>query len=115
MAVGRLMASRHADHGEAKRTARALVVDLMAAFQAEFGATTCRALTGADLQTEEGHRAFIESGAWRDGCMRQIEMAVGRLAPLADQGPEPGGPEPGGPEPGGPEPCGPEPGAQPLP
>ena len=37
-----------------------------------------------DLRTEEGHRSFIESGIWRDRCMRQLEMAVGRLAPLED-------------------------------
>jgi hypothetical protein len=54
---------------------------VVADFEAVFGATTCRALTGVDLSTDEGHRAFIESGAWRDGCMRQIEHVVARLAP----------------------------------
>jgi C_GCAxxG_C_C family probable redox protein len=84
MAIGQLAASRLADHREAKRAARELTADLLAAFEAEFGATTCRALTGVDLRTEAGHRAFIEGGAWRDGCMRQIELVVTRLAPLAD-------------------------------
>jgi C_GCAxxG_C_C family probable redox protein len=91
MAVGRLTASRVAGHDEAKRGARAATADLIAAFEAEFGATTCRALTGVDLRTDAGHQAFIDSGAWRDGCMRQIEMAVARLATLADEGPEPAG------------------------
>ncbi len=90
MAVGRLTARRIADHNEAKRAVRAATAELMAAFEAEFGATTCRALTGVDLRTDEGHQAFIESGIWRDGCMRQIEMAVARLAALADQDPDPG-------------------------
>ncbi len=89
MAVGRLTASRISDHSEAKRATRAVTAELMAAFEAEFGATTCRALTGVDLRTDEGHHAFIESGIWRDGCMRQIEMAVARLAPLADEDPDP--------------------------
>ncbi len=84
MALGQLAASRIADHREAKRAARELTADLLVAFEAEFGATTCRALTGVDLRTEAGHRAFIEGGAWRDGCMRQVELAVTRLAPLAD-------------------------------
>ena len=84
MAIGQLAASRIADHGEAKRAARELTADLLAAFENEFGATTCRALTGMDLRTDAGHRAFIEGGAWRDGCMRQLELAVTRLAPLAD-------------------------------
>jgi C_GCAxxG_C_C family probable redox protein len=84
LALGELAASRIADHREAKRVAREQTAGLLQAFEAEFGATTCRGLTGRDLATEEGHHAFIESGAWRDGCMRQIELTVGRLAPLAD-------------------------------
>ena len=95
MAVGRLEASRIASHDEAKRAARSVTQDLIAAFEAEFGATTCRALTGLDLRTDEGHRAFIDDGAWRTGCMRQIEMAVARLAPLADDDGPPGSRRPG--------------------
>jgi C_GCAxxG_C_C family probable redox protein len=84
LAVGQLAASRIEDHAVAKRVARAITADLVAAFETAFGATTCRTLTGVDLSTEAGHRAFIESGAWRDGCMRQVEMAVAAVAPLAD-------------------------------
>ena len=54
-------------------------------FGAEFGSTDCRDLIGMDLRTEEGHRSFIESGIWRDRCMRQIEFMVARLAPLSDE------------------------------
>jgi C_GCAxxG_C_C family probable redox protein len=85
LAVGQLAASRIDDHAVAKRVARAITADLIAAFETAFGSTTCRSLTGVDLSTEEGHRAFIEGGAWRDGCMRQIEMAVTAVAPLADE------------------------------
>lgn len=84
LAVGQLAASRIDDHAVAKRVARAITGDLVAAFETAFGATTCRALTGVDLSTEAGHRAFIEGGAWRDGCMRQVEMAVTAVAPLGD-------------------------------
>jgi C_GCAxxG_C_C family probable redox protein len=86
MAVGQLAASRIDDRRVAKRVARELTAELLVAFEVEFGATGCRALTGVDMSTDDGHRAFIESGAWRSGCMRQIEMAVGRLAPLAAPG-----------------------------
>ena len=84
LAVGQLAASRIDDHAVAKRVARAITADLVAAFETAFGATTCRALTDMDLSTDEGHRAVIEGGAWRDGCMRQVEMAVTAVAPLAD-------------------------------
>jgi len=85
LAVGMLAERRFADHGEAKRAARLLTADLLTAFEAAFGTSACRELTGSDLRTEAGHRAFIEGGIWRDRCMRQIETAVARLAPLADE------------------------------
>jgi len=85
LAVGLLAAERVADHREAKRAARRITAKLMEDFAATYGSTDCRDLIGLDIDTEEGHRAFIESGIWRDRCMRQIEFAVGRLAPLADE------------------------------
>ena len=84
LAVGMLEEQRHEDHREAKRAARETVAEAMREFEAAFGATTCRALTGMDLSTEEGHRVFLASGAWREGCMRQIEHVVTRLATRAD-------------------------------
>jgi len=85
MAVGLLAARRIADHREAKRAARRLTARLMDDFKGAYGSTDCRDLIGMDLRTEEGHRAFIESEIWRDRCMRQIEFAIGQLAPLGDQ------------------------------
>lgn len=82
LAVGMLAERRVPDHQAAKRAARLVTADLLAAFEAGFGTSACRELIGVDLRTEAGHRAFIESGVWRDRCMRQIEMAVTRLAPL---------------------------------
>lgn len=85
LAVGMLAGRRFPDHRAAKRVARLLTADLMGAFEAEFGSSACRELIGQDLRTEAGHQAFIESGIWRDRCMRQIEMTVARLAPLSGE------------------------------
>jgi C_GCAxxG_C_C family probable redox protein len=85
IAVGRLAAQRIADHKEAKRTARRLIIRLMADFQAEFGACDCRSLIKRDISIPEEHDAFISSGVWRDTCMRQIEFSVGRLHALQDE------------------------------
>lgn len=82
MAVGRLAQRRIPDHREAKGAARRITQRLMQEFAEEFGSTGCRELTGYDMTTE--HEAFIESGVWKDICMRQIDFAVTRLAPLAD-------------------------------
>ena len=84
LAVGMLAGRRISDHRAAKRVARLVTADLLGAFEAEFGTSACRELIGQDLRTEAGHRGFIESGVWRNRCMRQIEMAVARLAPLRD-------------------------------
>ncbi len=84
LAVGMLAGRRIPDHRAAKRVARLVTADLLGAFEAEFGTSACRELIGQDLRTEAGHRGFIDSGIWRDRCMRQIEMAVARLAPLGD-------------------------------
>ncbi|MGC8837589.1 MAG: C-GCAxxG-C-C family protein [Anaerolineae bacterium] len=86
LAVGQLAGRRFPDHKEAKRAARQILSQYMEAFQREWGAVDCLTLVGCDIRTEEGHRAFIEQGLWRDTCMRQIAFAVQRLLPLADEG-----------------------------
>jgi C_GCAxxG_C_C family probable redox protein len=84
LAIGLLSASRIDDHRAAKGTARRIVARLMDDFEAAHGALDCRTLTGHRLRTPEEHDAFIASGVWRRGCMRQLEFVVARIAPLAD-------------------------------
>jgi C_GCAxxG_C_C family probable redox protein len=83
LALGRLAEVRCRDHREAKKVARTLVQRLMAGFREAHGATDCRDLTGYDMTTD--HVAFIRSGIWREVCMRQLEYAVGFLAPLGNE------------------------------
>ena len=85
LAVGLLAGRRIADHREAKGVARELVAGLMDDFRAAYGSADCRDLIGIDLRAPGAHRAFLRSLAWRDRCMPQIEFAITRLAPLADQ------------------------------
>ena len=49
------------------------------------GALDCRDLTGYDLRAPGQHDAFVAAGVWRELCMRQVEFAVTRMAPLADE------------------------------
>jgi C_GCAxxG_C_C family probable redox protein len=84
LAVGMLAERRIVDHASAKRVARTIVAGTLEAFREEHGAVDCRDLTGCDLRAPGGHEAFLASGAWRDGCLRQVEFVVARLAPLAD-------------------------------
>ncbi len=85
LAVGMLAERRIPSHRAAKRAARLITADLLAAFEAEFGTSACRELIAMDLRTVAGHRAFIRSGVWRDRCWRQVQMAVARLAPLGNE------------------------------
>ncbi len=84
LAVGMLAGRRIDDHEAAKQAARATVAEVIDAFQEEFGATNCRALTGLDLRAPGVHQAFIAEGTWRTACMRQIAFVIDRLAPLAE-------------------------------
>lgn len=84
LAVGLLAERRSADHATAKRAAREIVWATMDAFHEAHGATDCRELIGLDLRAPGGHEAFLQSESWRDGCMRQIEWVVARLATLAE-------------------------------
>jgi C_GCAxxG_C_C family probable redox protein len=84
LAVGMLAELRMHDHATAKRVARGIVAGTLDAFRATHGAVDCRDLIGYDLRAPGAHDTFLASGVWRDGCMRQIESVVGRLATLAD-------------------------------
>jgi len=84
MAVGRLAEERIGDHKAAKRTARQIIQKVMAEFDEEFGSHNCSGLIEYDISTQQGHDEFIESGVWRNTCMKQLEFTVGRLAELAD-------------------------------
>ncbi len=85
LALGMLAGRRIDDHRAAKRAARLITARLMDDFGEAYGATDCRDLIGYDLRAPGGHEAFIASDVWRTRCMRQIEFAVRRLVPLADQ------------------------------
>jgi C_GCAxxG_C_C family probable redox protein len=83
VALGLLAGARIGDHREAKRVARELTAALMDEFATVHGSTACLELIGHDLRAPGGHQAFLDSGVWRDTCLRQIEFVVGRLAVLS--------------------------------
>ena len=80
----RLAGERIEDHREAKRTARRIIKLIMAEFREEFGSHNCGDLIDYEISIPSEHDAFIESGVWRDTCMKQIEFSVARLHALAD-------------------------------
>lgn len=82
LAAGRQAGRCLADHAEAKREARRVTQELMAAFIDEFGSVACRTLTGYDLQAPGQHDAFIADGTWRVACLRQIEFAIEHMNAL---------------------------------
>ncbi|MHB1345333.1 MAG: hypothetical protein ACYCX3_13395 [Thermoleophilia bacterium] len=50
----------------------------MSAFEAEFGHTTCRELTGHDLSTREGYKIFAASDA-RPRCAGYVGWVCDRV------------------------------------
>lgn len=83
LALGQLAEGRLRDHRLAKTMTHSVVQALLDDFADEFGSANCRDLLWMDLRAPGAHDAFIASGIWRDGCMRQIEFVVRRLAPLS--------------------------------
>ena len=79
LAAGRLAGRFIPDHARAKREAREATQALLAAFTERFGSATCRDLSGYDFMAPGQHHAFIQSGAWRDACLHQIEFAVDQM------------------------------------
>jgi len=89
-------AGRESPAARAKREARRLTQALIADFTSRFAAADCRALVDYDFMQPGRHEAFIESGIWRDVCLRQIEFAADRTARLAaDAGWHPDSDSPG--------------------
>jgi len=84
LAVGQLAAERIADHGTAKRVARAIVDRYLGDVERAQGAVDCREVLGRSIRTAQEHAEFIQSGIWRNVCWRQIEFAVRRLIALGD-------------------------------
>jgi C_GCAxxG_C_C family probable redox protein len=85
MAVGRLAAQRIADHKQAKRVARSIIIRLMDDFRVAYDHVNCRDLLGLDISSEEGHAAFIEGQVWHTVCMNQIEFSLRKLVALHDE------------------------------
>jgi C_GCAxxG_C_C family probable redox protein len=84
LAVGRIADERIDDHNEAKRLARRLIQLLLTEFEAEFGGRNCSELLEYDISVPAQHDAFIESGVWRDTCLKQIEFSTTWLWELAE-------------------------------
>lgn len=82
LAVGMLAARRFDDHAAAKRAAREAIAGVMDGFLRRYGAVDCRTLLGLEIRTPAQHRAFIDSGIWREACMSQVEFVVRALASL---------------------------------
>lgn len=69
---------------DAVAATQAHLKDLMRGFEAEFGACTCRQLTGHDMSTPEGMAAFKMSEA-HDRCPIYVAWMCDRLYPLLEE------------------------------
>ncbi len=69
LAVGRSTPDESTD------SAYRLTRQLLAEFEKEFGSINCRQLTGCDLGTRAGQRAFLEGRVY-ERCQRYVERAA---------------------------------------
>lgn len=83
VAIGLLVGDHIFDFRPAKRRAYELTRPFYRDFVAQFGHADCLSLIGMELDSEEGRRAFEESGLREVRCTRFVAFAVRRLLPVS--------------------------------
>jgi C_GCAxxG_C_C family probable redox protein len=59
--------------------------ELVTEFAQKFGAISCRELIGLDFSRPEVYRQFLESGLWKDKCLKYVQFVVEKLYTLDEQ------------------------------
>jgi C_GCAxxG_C_C family probable redox protein len=75
--------------GDDRAANYAAVRKLLAQFEAKFGSTNCRVLTGCDLGTPEGQAQFRASGQG-ERCTSYVEEATRLALSVVESGSQPG-------------------------
>lgn len=64
---------------QARHRARQDADELVRGFKEDFGNISCRQLVGFDFSEPGEYRKFLESGRWKDKCMRYVQFVVERF------------------------------------
>jgi len=88
IAAGAIVAAKRASTRDDRAALRdetyALVRELHDRFQARFGCTDCRTLTGFDFSEPDGYKRFSESGQKERVCHEAVRFVIQTVAELAE-------------------------------
>lgn len=71
---------------QARHRARQDADELLRGFKEDFGTISCRQLVGFDFSEPGEYRKFLESGLWKDKCMRYVQFVVERFYDFDQRG-----------------------------
>lgn len=63
----------------ARHSARLEATGMIGGFAEEFGHITCRDLVGFDFAKPGEYQRFLESGVWKDKCMKYVQFVVEKV------------------------------------
>ncbi|MBW1735463.1 MAG: C_GCAxxG_C_C family protein [Deltaproteobacteria bacterium] len=72
--------------GQARNLIRTFSARIVSEFNRQFGDITCRGLIGMDFSKPGEYEKFLQSGIWKDRCVRYVEFMVEKLYALEDHG-----------------------------
>ena len=69
---------------QARRAVRAFFAKIVTEFNAQFGDITCQGLIGMDFSKPGEYQKFLESGIWKDKCVKYVEFIIEKLYEIED-------------------------------
>jgi len=64
---------------QARHAVRTFSANIVTEFNRHFGDITCRGLIGMDFAKSGEYQKFLESGIWKDKCVKYVEFMIDKL------------------------------------
>ena len=71
---------------QARHLIRTFSARIVTEFNRRFGDITCRGLIGMDFSKPGEYEKFLQSGIWKDRCVKYVEFMIEQLYQLEEHG-----------------------------
>jgi hypothetical protein len=69
---------------QARHAVRTFSAKIVTEFNQHFGDITCQRLLGMDFSKPGVYQKFLESGVWKDKCVKYVEFMIEKLYELEE-------------------------------
>ena len=69
---------------QARHAVRTFSAKIVTEFNGHFGDITCQGLIGMDFSKPGEYQKFLESGIWKDKCVKYVEFIIEKLYEVED-------------------------------